>query len=244
MKIRNPASRSKLKIPANALVLDVGSGHNPHPRANVLADKFIDSNFHRASDIKVLKGQKFVEADGQSLPFADKEFDYVICCHVAEHVEDPASFLNELSRVGKSGYLEVPSLVGEFLIPKRSHIWTVLEINNKLVFVKKERLGFNANLDFGDVFLKFLPTSSVGFKILQRTHFQLLTVNYEWKDSIDYSIEPTDEELMKYFKEPWNQEMFQRMIVKRPMGKEVMASMGAMVDIFKSVVKSRFLSKF
>jgi hypothetical protein len=84
MKIRNPSTRLHLSIPSHAQVLDVGSGHNPHPRANVLTDKFANDNYHRCGDVKVLKHQKFVEASGESLPFQDKEFDYVICSHVAE----------------------------------------------------------------------------------------------------------------------------------------------------------------
>ena len=151
------------------MVLDVGSGHNPHPRANVITDKFTESNYHRRADIKVLGHQRFVEADGESLPFKDKEFDYVICCHVVEHVDDPAVFLNELSRVGKAGYLEAPSLIGEFLVPKESHQWVLLDIDSKLVLVNKKRLGFTHSHDFGELFLDYLPKSSFGFKILQRT---------------------------------------------------------------------------
>src|SRR6187551_3814150 len=139
MKVSNPISRHKLKIPHSAHVLDVGSGHNPHPRANVIVDKFTDDNYHRAADIKVLGNQKFINADGENLPFKDKEFDYVICNHVLEHVDNPTKFLSELSRVGKMGYIETPSLTGEHLIPKESHKWLLLEIDSKIVIVDKKQ---------------------------------------------------------------------------------------------------------
>lgn len=243
MKVRNPITRFDLKIPAGAKVLDVGSGHNPHPRANVITDKFTEDNYHRASDIKVLKHQKFVEASGESLPFGDKEFDYVICCHVVEHVDDPVVFLSELSRVGKRGYLEAPSLLGEYLVPKESHRWVILEIDNKLVFVEKERLGMTANHGFGEIFLEFLPTTSFGFKILQRTHQQLIAVKHEWKDSIECIVNPTDQELLKYFNSPWDLNMYHRVFPKRSLGKEYLNAMRATMDIFKNVFKSKVLKK-
>lgn len=243
MKISNPTSRHKLKIAARSLVLDVGSGHNPHPRANVVTDKFIDSNFHRADNIKVLKKQRFVEADGERLPFQDKEFDYVICCHVVEHVDDPAKFLNELSRVGKMGYLEAPSLIGEFLIPKASHKWVLLELENKIIMVDKMRLGLTSSHDFGDVFLTFLPKVSFGYKIFQRTQPQIFTVNVEWKDSIDFIIEPEDKDLRKFFTQAWNKEMLDSILSKKSMVAEGLSAMGASLDIVKSVWQSKVLSK-
>lgn len=243
MKISNPYSRQKLNIPASARVLDVGSGHNPHPRANVVTDKFIDSNFHRAADIKVLQKQEFVEADGENMPFKDKEFDYVICCHVVEHVDDPAKFLDELSRVGKGGYLEAPSLIGEFLIPKHSHKWVLLDIDNKLVIVDKKKLGLTSSHDFGDVFLTYLPKHSLGYKILQRTQPQLFTVNYEWKDKIEYIIEPSDELLRSYFTKTWDKKMFDQMVPNRTLGSEFRAALAALWDITRSVWKSKVMKK-
>lgn len=241
MKIRNPDSRFKLKVKSGSSVLDVGSGHNPHPKATVIIDKFIDSNYHRSDNIKILRKQKFVEADGENMPFADKEFDYVICCHVVEHVESPDKFLDELSRVGKMGYLECPSLVGEFLIPKASHKWVVLELDKKLVFVDKKRVGLNEGLDFGELFQGFMPRNSIGFKIMQRTHHQILTVNYEWKDAIDYIIEPSDDELMHYFKNPWDAKVCEELMPNRSLGSEFMKASAATFDIMKNVFRSKFL---
>lgn len=38
-------------------------------------------------------------ADIEHLPFADKAFDYVICCETLEHVPNPIHTINELARV-------------------------------------------------------------------------------------------------------------------------------------------------
>lgn len=46
--------------------------------------------------------------DGYHLPFADQSIDLVFATHVLEHVEHERLFLQELGRVGKNVFLEVP----------------------------------------------------------------------------------------------------------------------------------------
>jgi ubiquinone/menaquinone biosynthesis C-methylase UbiE len=46
--------------------------------------------------------------DGYKLPFADKSFDTAIAIHVLEHVEHERLFLNEIRRVSKRVFVEVP----------------------------------------------------------------------------------------------------------------------------------------
>lgn len=41
--------------------------------------------------------------------FRDKEFDFVYCSHVLEHVRDPAKACAELMRIGKRGFIETPT---------------------------------------------------------------------------------------------------------------------------------------
>jgi SAM-dependent methyltransferase len=46
--------------------------------------------------------------DGESLPFAESEYDLGILCHVLEHVEDPPALLAEVARCCKAVLVEVP----------------------------------------------------------------------------------------------------------------------------------------
>lgn len=243
MKLRNPKSRFDLKINSRERVLDVGGGHNPHPRANVVVDKYTDTNYHRSGDIKVLKKQEFIAADGESLPFKDKEFDYVICCHVLEHVEEPVKFLSELFRVGKRGYIETPSLLGECLAPRESHKWILHEHNNKLYLVDKKKLGFVYGYYLGWLVQDFLPKNSIGFKITERTHPNLMTIRIEWESGFDYEIEPTDPEIRKYFSGEWKEEWGNDFFPPRTMGQEFSAAIAAFWDICKSVFRSKILKK-
>lgn len=233
MKTNNPKTRFKLRINKNDKVLEVGGGHNPHPRSNIIVDKYIDSNYHRHSDIKVLKHQKFMQADGENLPFKNNEFDYVICNQVLEHAENPEIFLKEQMRVAKRGYIEVPSLIGEYLFPKKSHKWLILELDNKLILVEKEKFWSQTRLDLGYLFLTWLQKTSVGYKILMDTKPNFMTMRYEWKDSIEFEVNPENPEYLKYFTDYWDEEMVKLFFPAK-------SKIGELSDAFQSLVSIMF----
>lgn len=238
MKIRNPKSRFDLQIARNYYVLDVGGGNNPYPKANIVADKFLNSNYHRSGNLNVLKTQQFIEADGEKLPFIDKTFDYVFSSHVLEHVENPATFLIELSRVGKRGYIEGPSLIGEFLIPKESHKWVLLELDGKIVLMEKEDISFNPYLNFGDLFQKHIAPNSIEFQILMRTYPDLFTVRYEWKDEIDFVVNPTDSELRSYFTSSWDEEKILSMFKRKSRFEQITSFLLGLTELASYFLKS------
>lgn len=244
MKIRNPRSRFELSIKRSDRVLEVGGGHNPHPRSNVVVDKFVDSNYHRSDNIKVLKNQTFLAADGENLPFKDKEFDYVICNQVLEHVENPARFLSEQFRVAKRGYLETPSFIGELLTTRDSHKWLINEFNNKLYLVDKAAVDFQVVYNVNCLFQIWLPKNSLGFKIVERTHPNLFTARIEWEnDGFDYEVNPTDPEILKYFKVGWDDAWGDQFFPKRTMTQEFAESTRAFFQVIGSVIKSKLLKK-
>ncbi len=167
----------------------------------------------------------------------------MICEQVLEHVENPARFIQEMSRVAKKGYLETPSLIGEYLIPKKSHKWVLLDIDGVVVMFEKEKLGLNDSIDFGELFLNYFPRQSIGWKIIQRTHHQALTMSYEWKDKIEFLINPEDERMINYFKKPWTLDMVNNVMPQRSLQREASMAVSAFVDITQSIFKSRVLKK-
>jgi uncharacterized protein YbaR (Trm112 family) len=104
-------------VQPGGVVLEVGSGNKPGKHATICLDKFVsESLFHRHSGaIQGRSGKPFILGDGSNLPFKDKSLCTVICRQVIEHVDEPASFLKELQRVGVNGYIEWPSIFSELI---------------------------------------------------------------------------------------------------------------------------------
>ena len=190
--------------------MDIGSGHNPYPRANVLLERFVEDNSHRSGSINIPNDKLFFSYDGDIFPFKDKEFDYSTCIHVLEHVEKPGLFLDEIARVSARGYIEIPSFIGEMIFPKRSHKWVALEIKNQIVLVEKIRIPFHTF--WGDLFQKHVAPNSIEFRVFLRTYHSLLSVNYEWDQNIEYLINPDEEEYLKYFYNTWDENIINELI--------------------------------
>ena len=127
--------RYHVPVPGNALVLEVGSGGNPYPRANVLLDAYAETRERHwaplTADRPTVLG--FVE----KLPFKDKSFDFVIASHVLEHSAQPEKFLSELQRVARAGYIETPDAFMERINPYRDHRLEVTVRDGRLLIHKK-----------------------------------------------------------------------------------------------------------
>src|SRR5581483_1639679 len=91
-----------LKLVKNKNVLEVGCGRG------LLAKQLVKNNRLTACDIiipenlkKSRDGVKYVEANIDSLPFRDADFDVVVSTHTLEHVQNISIAMSELRRVAK-----------------------------------------------------------------------------------------------------------------------------------------------
>lgn len=171
-------------IKATDRVLEVGPGSNPFPRSDVLLEKrFIDEKeriLQRGNVLKELNTQKEVfYYDGGRFPFVDKEFDYVVCSHVLEHVEasEVGLFLSELSRVAHRGYIEFPTIYYEFFLNFDCHKTLLFWDQSKIVFLAKSQTSIKDFKPIQELFGYFISRGSTEFVDQYRT---IMVQGFEW----------------------------------------------------------------
>jgi SAM-dependent methyltransferase len=169
-------------VPNHALVLEVGSGGNPYPRSNILLDSQEESIERIEKDLR--RDRPLVIGIGENLPFKTKCFDFSIASHVLEHSKDPETFLRELMRVSKAGYIETPDGFFERINPYTYHRSEVRNIDNKLIITKKSSWKRDDTLvtDYerqmkNNQFIKFISRHPVAFYM-----------QYRWQNTICFEV--------------------------------------------------------
>ncbi len=179
-------------------ILDIGSGGDPFPYATLLADRYLSETEHRATDFRS-NGKPIVICDIHDLPFCEKAFDYVVCCHVLEHIKDPIRACSEIQRVGKAGFIETPRLIKDVLFNWAEYIhhsWHVERINRNLIFFEYDyrlKKGINSsafwNLIFGPV---YHPMQDVF------NHNQdIFNIIFEWIEGFDVIVFKQNGDIIK-----------------------------------------------
>ncbi|HRH64337.1 MAG TPA: glycosyltransferase [Bacteroidia bacterium] len=195
-------TRELLSIPHNWRVLDVGSGDHPNERADVLLEREIEATEHRSGAKAVIPlGKKLILGDATEMPFMDKEFDFVIASHIAEHIDEPEKFCSELQRVAKAGYIETPGAFSEFIFNEAFHKWVVSNKNGVLVFTEKtkhtvfsewfyrlyylneKRSGHKALYSKAKVLIAFVNLIRKTWKYLPKTY-----TCFHWQTSFKYTV--------------------------------------------------------
>jgi len=174
--------RLNIKISSNALVLEVGSGGNPYPRANVLLDAYEETRERHWEAL--IHDRPTVLSFGENLPFKNKSFDYVIAAHVLEHSPYPEKFLSELQRVARGGYIETPDAFMERINPYKDHRLEVTVRDKGLVIRKKSAWIYDADL----VGLYEERAKSIITSETIPQHAAEFHTRYFWQDKIKFSI--------------------------------------------------------
>jgi hypothetical protein len=138
-----------------AVVLDVGGWAKPLARADWVIDLLpYETRGLYGGDIagapERFSPQTWVQRDicaREPWPFADGQFDFAVCAHTLEDVRDPVWVAQELQRVARAGYVEVPAPVEELTwgvqgpwVGWGHHHWICERDGDALVFTFKPHL--------------------------------------------------------------------------------------------------------
>ena len=175
-------SHKIVSIDSKFRVLEIGPGADPHPRSDVFLELKMESEKDYENQFgherKLVTDKRVVFYDGITFPFADKEFDYVICSHVLEHVPDVNGFLSELFRVAKGGYIEYPLITYEYLYNFDVHLNYLKFDGNTLRHQRKSESPLN---HFRPVQNLFTATLIKGYDQFYRKIPEYFFEGFEWK---------------------------------------------------------------
>lgn len=137
-------------------VLDIGGWWKPFTRADYVVDylpyQTRGGGGHIGNLPERFDHSTWIQMDicSEPLPFSDKEIDFIYCGQTLEDIRDPLWVCKEMIRVGKRGYIEVPSIwiecqydvdsgdLAQHYPGYEKHRWLVMIENNTLTFIPKQ----------------------------------------------------------------------------------------------------------
>ncbi len=160
----------------NWKILDIGCNLAAVEYAQTVADIEDFSKFYQE------KNKKFILIQKKNLPFKDNEFDFVYASHVIEHIDDVSFFINELRRISKQGYIELPSLLEDNLVLSKNssedHKWIFkFDDVEKILLVEKKK----------ELIEPFI-THGVLFETLRKNFRSSLVLELYWENEINYEF--------------------------------------------------------
>jgi SAM-dependent methyltransferase len=179
-------------------VLDIGGGHHPFPLATHILDSEGDTfdNQRGGNKLILLPHQILMNGTTDLLcTFEDNEFDFIYTSHTLEHIEDLPRVIDEISRVGKRGFVAVPHCVYDFWCAsaEAGHKWFFDYKKDTLLMRRRETTDRDefAHQEWNNIMWKGThPTwcayweghGSFGLRFLWE-------IRFFWSEKIEYKID-------------------------------------------------------
>lgn len=186
------------KIGPHDKVLDIGAGSHPFRYATHILDvpdaSFDSQRYHRP--LRLLEGQTLIPGTTDRLAeFEDKEFDFIYASHCLEHVDDLPWVLEQISRVGKRGFVAVPHYFFDFfaVTSESGHRWFCWYKDDTLHIMPRQKTDFYDR--FGkiwcdtewDLHNRVFMAYWEGHNVLGMRW--LWEIRFFWEDRIDYVVD-------------------------------------------------------
>lgn len=173
-------------------VLDVGGGHCAFSRANIIYDFFPepehDDEQRAKGPMNIPEGAKFIKGSVEDMScFGDKEFDFVVCAETLNHVKNPMAACKELIRIGKRGYVEMPSTLYEIIASHAEHLWQCMwEEPERILKFYENHYPKNTITDISKI---GRPVIDDAYHRMLRCHDQHATfIDFIWENEFKYEV--------------------------------------------------------
>lgn len=205
------------ELKSHDIVLDIGGWDKPFNRANYVLDihPLKTRGFHgsQGGSKEFFNKKTWIVQDVNSkdrLPFRDNQFDFVICSHILEDIRDPIWLCSEIMRIGKAGYIEVPSMkveltkgvMDESYAGYYHHRWLAEIKSNKVIFrFKPHFIHNNKRFHFPKRFLNRLTEKD-------KVNFLFWNKKFQAEERIQISRDKFEEFIYSYIKREYSKKYF------------------------------------
>lgn len=194
-------------------VLDVGGWACPFNRAQWVLDSepFETRGFYKTVGLPAsqggaaewFSGSTWVQrdiCDREPWPFRDKHFDFVVCSHTLEDLRDPIWVCSELQRVGKRGYIEVPSRAFESSRGVERPGQAGLSHHRWLIDIRGQEIVFLQKLHMIHAHWRFALPSGFGKALTPAESVQWLwwTDRFRAREKVIHGLEAMERDLEDY----------------------------------------------
>ncbi|OCQ94476.1 hypothetical protein BCD64_07275 [Nostoc sp. MBR 210] len=200
----NSTTKLQLKLeslPKDAKILDAGGWFKPFDYATHVVDLMPWETRRAKLQLEQLPHERFTKEtwyqinfleENLKLPFDNKSFDFSFCSHTLEDLKQPLYLIQELMRVSKAGYIEVPSRLAEQTVAIEDgcssklgyfhHHYIVDEgDNNTLIFYSKEN---SLNINPQTCAIPLLT-----YRRLTAKNPNLSIISFFWEDNFSVKFE-------------------------------------------------------
>ncbi len=172
------------------LVLEIGPGSLPHPRSDIFLEKRFnerETSAQRGYANKIIIKKPIFYYDGGKFPFKNKEFDYVICSHVLEHIpyEELPLFISEMERIADKGYIEFPNVFYELINYQSVHLWLMNYREQIIYFMDK---SFFKSNNIHKIYREMFYSQVQYFPSIFNKYKEFYFCGFEWENKINYKI--------------------------------------------------------
>ena len=184
-------------------VLDIGGGVNPFIHATHILDSTndeFDAQRYNA-ELRLKEGTIFLNGTTNDLPnYKDNEFDFIYTSHTLEHVENLPESLDEISRVGKRGFVAVPHYWYDMwaVDSNSGHKWFCGFRDNIFLLRARTKYDFITYIaeEWGSLLWGEDWAKTEFWRRIWDSHYCIGTrtfweIRFFWYDQIDYKVDNT-----------------------------------------------------